>query len=68
MIKKEDIKTMRKAELKELIKPIGNKSATDAINKIISESRNIKIEIARNQKTVFQKEVKLVLDFFGFEY
>ncbi len=67
MINKEQIKTMGKAQLKELVKPISRKYATSIINEVISKQRNIPLSHAKKQKIVFQKEVRIILDFLGFE-
>jgi hypothetical protein len=68
MIKKEDIKTMGKAQLRQLVRPVSVQYVTPIINETISRQRNVSLDFAKRQKIVFQKEVKIVLDFLGFEY
>lgn len=67
MIKKQQIQTMGKAQLRELVKPVSAKYATKVINDVISTQRTVPLSFAKRQKIVFQKEVRLVLDFLGLE-
>lgn len=67
MIKKEDIKTMGKVELRRLLYGIARQDVREATNKIIVKSRNITKEEAKKKKLVLAHEVLKVADFFGFE-
>jgi len=68
MIQKQQIQAMGKAQLKELARPISNRYVASIINETIAKERNVSLEFAKNQKIVFQKEVRQILDFLGLEY
>ena len=68
MIQKQQIQAMGKAQLKELARPINNRYVATIINETIAKERNVSLEFAKNQKIVFQKEVRQILDFLGLEY
>ncbi|KAB8151066.1 hypothetical protein EZY14_020175 [Kordia sp. TARA_039_SRF] len=68
MIRKEQIKTMGKAQLRQLVRPVSVKYVTPIINETIAKQRGVSLEFAKKQKIVFQKEVIIILDFLGFEY
>ncbi|EDP97308.1 hypothetical protein U8527_03130 [Kordia algicida OT-1] len=58
---------MGKAQLRELVKPISTRYASTIINEVIAKQRDVPLSFAKNQKIVFQKEVRIVLDFLGLE-
>ncbi|EDP97313.1 hypothetical protein U8527_03145 [Kordia algicida OT-1] len=67
MIPQSQIKTMGKAQLRELVKPISRRYASAIINEVIAKQRGVPLSFAKNQKIVFQKEVRIILDFLGLE-
>ncbi|MBC8753575.1 hypothetical protein H2O64_02755 [Kordia sp. YSTF-M3] len=67
MIKRDEIKTMGKSQLMELIHGVGREHARNAINTIIAENRKISETEAKKKKMVLRHEVLKVLDYFGFE-
>lgn len=67
MIKKEDIKTMGKVELRRLLFGIARKDVREATNIIIAKCRNIPEEEAKKKKLVLAHEALKVADYFGFE-
>jgi hypothetical protein len=67
MIKKEDIKTMGKVELRRLLFGISRKEARIVMNMVIADCRKISENEAKKRKLVLAHEVLKVLDFFGFE-
>lgn len=67
MIKKEQIKTMGKAELQQLLYGIGRDEIRRVMNEVIAERRRIPIEEAKKKKLVLAHEVMKVVDYFGFE-
>jgi len=67
MIKKEDIKTMGKIELRRLLFGISRKDVRTVTNMVIADCRKISEEEAKKRKLILRHEVLQVLDFFGFE-
>lgn len=67
MIRKEDIKTMGKAELMDMIHGVGRETARELINLVISHSRNISLEDAKKKRLLLKHEAIEIIDFFGFE-
>lgn len=66
MVKKEDIRAMGKSELRELLRPISRREASDMINEIIAEKRAITLKEAKYKQIVFVNEVHAILFYFGF--
>lgn len=67
VIKKVEIKTMSKSQLKELIHGVVREQARNTINKIIAENRKISEKEAKKNKMVLRPEIIKELDYFGFE-
>ena len=67
MIKKEDIKTMGKAQLMVLLYGLPREEVRSVVNLVIADCRKIPEKDAKKIKMVLRHEVLQVLDFFGFE-
>lgn len=67
MIKKEQIKTMGKIELRRLLYGISRYDVREVTNTTIAKCRNISVEEAKKKKLVLAHEVLKVADYFGFE-
>jgi hypothetical protein len=67
MIKKEQIKTMGKIELRRLLYGISREDVREVTNRTIAECRRISEEEAKKKKLVLAHEVLKIAEYFGFE-